>query len=147
MSFTEQASIVINRPVQDVWEYVIRNNGWRRPYVLEVNKLTEGKIEAGTKYENKVNLAGNKMSIINEVIEIDPPTYLSWKQASEEGPMTTIEGRYILEPMNGKTHFTLSADYELKGLAKLLTPIMRWQTRKKIYPKLLKQLKEILEND
>ena len=146
MSFHEQKSIVIDRPIQAVWDYVLENDEWRRPMVLDVNKLTDGPPKPGTRYEDQVDMMGNKMSIVNEIIEIDPPTYLSWKQVSEEGPMTTILGSYTLEPLNGKTRFTLGAEYELKGLAKLITPIMRWQVRNKIYPNLLEQLKETLEN-
>ena len=147
MPFHEQVNILIDRPIQAVWGYVLENDEWRRPYVVEVTKLTDGPIKSGTQYEDKVDMMGTEMTIVNEVVEIDPPHFLSWKQISEEGPMTTILGSYTLESLNGKTRFTLGADYKLKGLAKLLKPLMRFQIRKKIYPNLLNQLKEILEHE
>ena len=145
MSFHEEESIVIERPIQDVWDYVLENDEWRRPMILNVTKLSDGPPESGTRYEDKFDMMGKEMAVVNEIVEIDPPRYLSWKQVTEEGPMNTILGTYTLESLDGKTRFTLGADYEMNGLAKLLTPIMRWQVRSRIYPNILAQLKEILE--
>jgi len=146
MPFTVRERIVIDRPREDVWEYVANQDEWRRPTVQAVRKLTEGRPEVGTRYEDTVELMGRKLTIVNELLSYDPPRSMSWKQVDETGPAYAIEGRYDLEALNGKTRFTLSTEYGTPGLGRLLAPFIRQRLANRVYPKLLSQLKDALED-
>lgn len=146
MAFTVRESIVIDRPREDVWDYVANHNEWRRPTVVAVRKLTEGPPEVGTRYEDTVALMGRKMTIVNELLSYDPPRSMSWKQVEEKGPAYAIEGRYELDALNGKTRFTLATEYGTPGLGRLLAPFIRQRLANQIYPTLLSQLKDALES-
>jgi hypothetical protein len=41
MAFRVEESVVIDRPREEVWDYVIEHDEWRRPDVLEVGKVTD----------------------------------------------------------------------------------------------------------
>lgn len=145
MAFKVEASIVIDRPRDDVWDYVVKHDDWRRPDVIEVRKLTDGPPGSGTRYEDTVQMMGREMTVVNEVRRFEPPSYMSWTQVSEEGPVQTVEGSYQLESLDGKTRFTLAGDYQASGLLRLLTPLIRRQLQNDTFPTFLRQLKEILE--
>ena len=147
MSFTVKESILIDRPREDVWAYVVEHDDWRRPDVVEVRKLTEGPPGAGTRYEDTVPMMGREMTVVNEVLRFEPPGYISWTQVSDEGPVQTVEGSYELESVDGKTRFTLSGTYEASGLLRLLTLLIRRQLQNDTFPTFVSQLKEILEKE
>lgn len=146
MPFKAEESIIIDRPRQEVWDYVIDHDDWRRPDVLEVRKLTDGPPGEGTRYEDTVRLMGREMMTVNEVLQFEPPRYISWTQVGDEGPARTVEGSYELESRDGRTRFTLSGEYEASGLFRLLAPLIRRQLQNNTFPTFLRQLKEILEN-
>jgi uncharacterized protein YndB with AHSA1/START domain len=146
MSFTVRESIVIDSPREDVWEYVANQDEWRRPTVLAVRKLTEGPPKVGTRYEDTVKLMGRDMTIVNELLSYDPPRSMSWKQVEETGPAYAIKGRYDLDALNGKTQFTLSTEYGTPGLGRLVAPFIRRRLANHVYPTLLSQLKDALED-
>ena len=146
MAFTVEKSIVIDRPREDVWEYVIEHDEWRKPEVLEVRKLTEGPPEVGTRYEDTSQLMGRELKTVNEVTQFDPPEYISWTQVDKEGPAYTVKGSYELESLSGRTQFTLFGNYEAGGLWRMLAPLIRRRLQTDTFPTFLRQLKEILEN-
>jgi len=147
MALQVEESIIINRPREEVWAYVVEQDEWRRPDVINVEKLSDGPPGVGTQYKDTVEMMGNEMSVVNEIIHFEPPSKLSWTQVSEQGPIETLEGSYLLEALDGKTRFTLMGTYQASGLAKLLTPLMQWQLQNKIFPRFVRQLKEILESE
>jgi uncharacterized protein YndB with AHSA1/START domain len=147
MAFKVEESIVIDQPREEVWDYVIEHDEWRRPDVIEVRKLTEGPPGVGSRYEDTAKMMGRELVLVNEVQRFEPPRLISWTQVSEEGPVETIEGSYTLESLDGKTRFTLMGEYKTGGLLGLLTPVIRRQLQNKTYPKILNQLKEILETE
>lgn len=40
MGFTVRESTSIDRPREDVWDYVVEHEEWRQPQVVRVRKLT-----------------------------------------------------------------------------------------------------------
>lgn len=146
MAFRVEESVVIDRPRQEVWDYVIGHDDWRRPDVLEVRKLTDGPPGKGTRYEDTARVMGRELKTVNEVVRFDPPGYISWTQLGEDGPAQTIEGSYELETLGQRTRFTLSGEYEASGLFRLMVPLIRRQLQNDTFPRFLRQLKEILEN-
>jgi uncharacterized membrane protein len=145
MAFTVEQSIEIERPRQEVWDYVIEHDEWRRPQILEVRPLSDGPPDVGTRYEDKAQMMGREMKVVNELVRFEPPRLVAWTQVERRGPLYTVEGRYELASVDGGTRFTLSADYEAPGLWRLVAPLIRRQINTKIYPSLLGQLKSILE--
>lgn len=145
MPFRVEESIMIERPREEVWAYVLEHNDWRSPEVVEVRKLTDGPPGEGTRYEDRVQMMGRELIVINEVRRFDPPRTMSWTQVGEAGPAYTEEGSYELESVDGETRFTLAADYGAVGLWRLLVPLIKRQLQKDLYPRYLRQLKEHLE--
>ena len=145
MGFTVEESVVIDRPREDVWDYVVEHDEWRRPQVVRVRKLTPGPPGSGTRYEDTVQMMGREMRTVNEVLDFEPPSIISWTQVDKGGPAYTVKGSYELEDLDGKTRFTLFGNYEAEGLWRLLVPLIRRQLQNDTYPTFLGQLKDILE--
>lgn len=148
MPFTIEQSVTIDRPIEEVWEYVVHEDAWRRPFVTRVERLDDGPVKPGSRYEDSFNVAGSEGTVVNEITKVERPTYLEWSQPEGQGgPVRVLEGAYVLEDMSGQTRFTLTNTYEGNGLWKLVMPLMRLQVAKRIYPKMLQQLKEHLASD
>jgi uncharacterized protein YndB with AHSA1/START domain len=143
MAFTVQESVIIDRPLEAVWHYVVEHDEWRHPEVKEVRKLTDGDPGVGTQYEDTIEMMGQEMTVVNEITEFNPPNRMAWEQVSEEGPVRTVEGSYELEPVDGKTRFTLTGTYEATGLTQVISPIIRGQIDS-MFERFVEQLKEIL---
>jgi uncharacterized protein YndB with AHSA1/START domain len=146
MAFRVEESILIDRPREEVWDYVMAHNDWRRPEVLEVRKLTDGPAGEGARYEDTVQMMGREMTVVNEISQLEPPSYISWSQVGEEGPAYSEKGSYELESVNGKTRFTLAGRYRATGFWRLLVPMIRRRLQNDTFPRYLRQLKEGLES-
>lgn len=147
MAFKVEESIVIDRPPEEVWQYVVEHNEWRRPDIVQVRKLTDGPVGSGTRYENTARQMGREMTTVNEVQRFEPPRYISWTQVGRNGPAYTVEGCYQLESLDGKTRFTLVGNYEAPGLWQLMVPFIRRKIENDIFPRFVRQLKDILESE
>jgi uncharacterized protein YndB with AHSA1/START domain len=145
MAITVEQSINIDRPIEEVWDYLLNHNEWRRPYVLGVRKITESGHGVGARYEDRFKAMGLEGTVVNELTEFEPPRRMSWTQPDKKGPVYVVTGSYTLESLDGRTRFTLTNRYEMPGLWRLLTPLLRRQTEREIYPTLLRQLKQAIE--
>jgi uncharacterized protein YndB with AHSA1/START domain len=136
-------SVVLAKPVEEVWRFLTdpdRDTNWRRPHVLSSRKLTDGPLGVGSRFETVNKFWGKKETVVTEIIAMDPPRLLSWKQVNK-GTFVT-DGSYRLEPANEGTRFTLTLVGEGKGLFKLLAKrFARYQDRE-VIPLFLQQLKE-----
>lgn len=147
MAFTIEQDVTINRPIAEVWDYVVEHDDWRRPFVLSVRKLTNGPHDVGSRYENSVKIGFKSGTVVNELTAFNPPTRMSWTQPERHGPVSVIAGSYLLESLGEtQSRFTLTNTYEPMGVFRLLAPIARHQVATKVYPQLLRQLKENIEN-
>ena len=82
-----QLGILIDRPVQDVWDYVMDLPGtprWR-PRMSGARWTSDGPPEVGSRFEVSVRMLGYTFRFDLEVTEWEPPHYFAYLQ--EQGPV------------------------------------------------------------
>ena len=140
-------SIVIDRPVEQVWAWLNDEQHdlvWRRPYLKELRRT--GPYEVGVKFEG-INKGGWKAErFVNEVTEYVPRQRIAWRQLTDVATVPRA-GSYTLEGSVGHTKFTLEIEIGLPGIAKVLERPMSAIAKRTVGPTLLKQLKEAIEKE
>jgi uncharacterized protein YndB with AHSA1/START domain len=140
-------SIVIDRPVEQVWAWLNDEQHdlvWRRPYLKELRRM--GPYEVGVKFEG-INKGGWKAErYVDEVTEYRPPVRIAWRQLTNVATVPRA-GTYTLEGHDGHTKFTLEIEFAFTGIARALERPMSMMAKKMVGPTLLKQLKEAIEKE
>lgn len=116
---TFEASILVRRPVKDVFEFVadgLNGSKWNSA-VVEVMKISEGSIGIGTRYWMTRELPSGKVENTFEIIEYEPDKKLTVKITS--GP-TPFVYHYRFEPDEQGTMLSMTAEAEKKGLIEVL---------------------------
>src|SRR5258708_2999183 len=139
--------MVINRPIQEVWSYIVNEANapiWRRPYVKHVTRVGAGPTAVGTRFQGVMSSGG---TYVTEITHYEPPVRMSWAFVSyPAGPMKGREGSYLLAAEGPGTRVTLDETSDAVGLlgtalsfptSVLLTAV--------IGPRLLKQLQAGIE--
>jgi uncharacterized protein YndB with AHSA1/START domain len=148
MGLTARTSVVINRPVEEVWAYLNDHSNeteWRRPSLKKLEQVGTGPARPGTRYEGVIALGPIKAPYVNELTEYEPPHRLAWKAISSAGWIIGSSGSYTLEDENGHTRFTHEITLEPNNFAgKLVMPLVGASGSSTVMP-LVKQLKEALE--
>ena len=145
-----QATIVIDRPIQDVWNYLDDHQNdrvWRRPNLKQLEQIGSGPVGAGTRFEGAVAAIGPKRyPYVNEITAYEPPQRVAWKAISSAGWVIGSEGSYTLEADGDRrTRMIFSITMEpITFAGKLVAPLMSPMGPNLVMP-LLKQLKEALE--
>jgi len=138
-----EASIVINRPVEDVWEYVedpANAPEWHSG-VLESEKISQGPTGVGTTYRAVIMFLGRRLEGTLEVTEYELHKRVRTKMTM--GPLSFEETR-IFEPVEGGTRFTIIGEGELRGFFRFADPIV-WRMAQRDMEGSLAQLKGMLE--
>lgn len=145
MAITIEQHIVIDRPVEAVWDYLVNHDEWRKPIVKSVRKISDRPHGEGARYQNKVSM-GREMTIINRITAFDPPHKMTWIQENPTAPVYTAEGHYLLEPVEeGRTRFTLKLTSQPVGLWRVLAPVFKLMFARGVAPSLVKKLKQNME--
>ncbi len=119
--FSLEKSIVIHRPVEDVFVFV--SNSENRPKwvpVKEVRKTTTGPIGVGTTFTNVIKMMGRDQVSSLEVVEYLPNQAYTFKTA---WPFP-CHLHHTLNPSGDGTRVTLRLEAQLNGFFKLLQPFM-----------------------
>jgi uncharacterized membrane protein len=129
-----QATITIDRPVQDVWDYLDDHRNdlvWRRPNTQKLEQVGTGP---------------KRYPYVNEITAYEPPNHVAWKAISSAGWVIGRQGSYTLEADGDRrTRMIFSITMEpITFAGKLVAPLMNPMGPNLIMP-LLKQLKEALE--
>jgi uncharacterized protein YndB with AHSA1/START domain len=134
--------IVIHRPVSEVWSFLAdaENDPKWRDGVLEIERVAgEG---VGTRYRQRVRGPGGR-SIPADIELTDFVRDSSIGFGTIAGPVRP-RGRYELQPLPEGTHLRFSLDAELRGLKRLMTPILKRTMATEVGR--LRQLKRVLED-
>lgn len=134
-------SVQLEQPLGEVWDFLMSNDHWRRPFVRSVLSLTTGEIGVGSRYENVIAFGPISFVVVNEITRFDPPQRLTWRQVNTT-PITTVEGNYILEPSHGGTRFSLESTAETHGWTAPPAFVAKWSTEKLIARRLFTQLRD-----
>jgi carbon monoxide dehydrogenase subunit G len=117
-----ERSIVIDRPVEEVWSYVhdpSRDVTWQST-LIESEQLTDGPLGVGTKVREVRQFLGVRIEMAWEVTEYEPTSRSSIKGVS--GPVP-LNGSYLLEAVDGGTRLTVTGELDAHGLFKLAEPV------------------------
>jgi uncharacterized membrane protein len=138
-----ERSIVIDRPVEEVWEFVhdVANDRLWQTTLVESEQLTDGPLGVGTRVREVRHFLGLKIELAWEVTEFEPTRRSAIKGIS--GPVP-LSGGYRLEPLEAGTRFTVSGELDAHGLFKLAEPVFARITARELEAN-LGHLKDLLE--
>lgn len=140
-----ERSIVIDRPVDEVWEFVhdpTKDALWQTT-LTESEKLTDGPLRVGTRVREVRHFLGRRIELAWEVTEYEPNRKSAIRGISGPVPLT---GGYRLEALDGATRFTVSGELDAHGLFKLAEPVFARITRRELEAN-LGHLKDLLETE
>jgi uncharacterized protein YndB with AHSA1/START domain len=139
----EQGSVIIRRPVEEVFAYVtdLTHSAEWQAGLLEVRKLTDGPVGVGTRYAFVRQFMGRKVEAANEFVAYEPNRKVQFRIAS--GPMPG-QGTYLFEATPDGTKVTSIVELEPGGLSRLATPLIAASLRREITAG-LPVLKELVE--
>jgi carbon monoxide dehydrogenase subunit G len=116
--------IEVGRAIEEVFAYLTdlsKLAEWD-PRVVSVELETDLPMSVGTRMRETRSLLGRTVEQLVEVSEHEPPRLFSLRIL--EGPVP-LDGRNVLEPIDGGTRIRFRGEGELRGAAKLLQPLMR----------------------
>ncbi|MFH1183839.1 MAG: SRPBCC family protein [Chloroflexota bacterium] len=138
-----ETSIVINRPIEEVFTYVtnLENNIKWMTGVIAAHMTSAEPIKQGSTYKFNIKTMGMTMETSGEVTAYERPGKYAWKATSGPFPMS---GMTTFEPAEGGTRVTDMIEAEPGGFFKLAEPLLMKQQQGQMEAD-MKKLKEILE--
>jgi carbon monoxide dehydrogenase subunit G len=127
---TLRNALDIDRPVADVYDFIvnIENAPKWQPAVLEVKRLTPGPVRIGTQFREVAAMMGRRISTVCEITELEQAHRIAFRGTST-GPFS-YDTTYTLEPAGNATRVNIVGNFRLKGLWRLLEPVVRFEVRK-----------------
>jgi uncharacterized membrane protein len=118
-----EKSIVINRPVEEVFAFVSPGENWSQwaTELVETKKTSEGPLGVGTTYTHVAQMLGRRIENGYEVTEYEPNKKVSMKSTS--GPIPA-ETSLTVESVEGGTKLALTVAAEIAGVFKLAEPLV-----------------------
>lgn len=138
-----ERSIVIDRPVDEVWEFVhdpAKDPLWQT-MLVESEQIADGPMGVGTKVREVRHFLGLRVETAWEVTEYEPNRRSGIESIS--GPVP-FRGGYVLEPVDGATKLTAAGALDGHGFFKLAEPIFARMTARELEAN-LGHLKDLLE--
>jgi uncharacterized protein YndB with AHSA1/START domain len=116
-----EATVVIDRPIEQVFDFLVDGENDKKfsARVLEMRKVTEGPIRAGTVYASTVKDAGIKTEREFELEVVERPTRIRWRELSK-APVVVPAGGYDLVSEGGGTRVTLFNELVGQGFGNLI---------------------------
>jgi ribosome-associated toxin RatA of RatAB toxin-antitoxin module len=139
-----QASIVINRPVGQVFAYVANPDKWPEWLAgnMETQVTSAGPVGVGATIRSVGAFLGQRFETMMVVAECEANTKFSTRSIS--GPFS-FESTHTFEPVNGGTRLTHTLEGELGGFFKLAEPLLDAAVKRQSEGN-YKTLKHILES-
>jgi hypothetical protein len=119
------ASIVIDRPVQEVFDFLAAgtNDPAFSPRITEIRQTSDGPVGVGTTFDSTAVDAGRPTKRTNVITAYEAPTTLRWAETSKNA-VTGSEGGYDLEAVSEtSTRLTFFNVLEGHGFGKLIAPL------------------------
>ena|SRR5215210_1018275 len=144
MTAREEHSVVIDRPIEEVFAYLTdaNNDSLWQASTLETEQTSEGPVGVGTIYRSVSKFLGRTIETTLEVTEHEPPRKQCIRATS--GPIPAA-GCYLLEPADGgSTRFTQTLEAEVGGFFRLAEPLVARAFRRQMQADMA-TLKDLLE--
>ena len=137
-----EGSVMIDRPVEEVWKFIsdISNLPKWEPAILEVRPTSAGPIGVGSTIE----IRRKNMTIPQRITEYEPNRKFTFVVTS--GPAKGTTGTYSVEKIEEKTRITVSGDFKVNGIYKLVGPFITPSERREAVAS-LGNVKRILESE
>ena len=141
--FRLEHSVVINRPIEQVFEYVtnIENAPKWKSRLLEVTRTSEGPVGVGTTTTHVGQFLVWRPKTNAEITEYKPNRKLGFKTTSG---LLLAMGEFTFESVEGGTRVTLVSGMKPTGFLKLVGPILARPSQSHLETEFAK-LKELLE--
>lgn len=127
MSIQLESSTEIDRPVEEVFEYVssVENNAEWEPRVVE-SPPAEGEMGLGTTWRPVVEGLTGPAETTMECIAYDPPTRFGYTTPTGMmgGRLKTVEAIYTFTGDGDRTRVEWSGTIEVSGVLRLLEPLL-----------------------
>ena len=139
-----QQSVVINRPVEQVFEFVcdLENDPKWTPGTV-MRRTSQGPLGVGTTFEQHDRFMGRRMNFSVEVTDYEPPRKIGLKTTSGQ---LSFGGHRMFEPVNeGATRVTFAGEGHAPGLMKLAEPLLAAAGERRLRVQ-LGNLKRLLES-
>jgi uncharacterized protein YndB with AHSA1/START domain len=140
-----KTSVVINQPVEKVFEFVTKPENDIKWYVgLESwDHTPDEPAGVGSTSQSKIRFLGIPVEVTWEVVEYEPPNKIEVKTI--EGPVS-VEAEYVLEAVGeGRTKLTVSGEADVADVFDLVEPIIERIARRQ-WDASLENLKDLLES-
>lgn len=142
MGISAQESIVIKRPIEDVFAFLSNmENSPLYGRTIKTAKVSDGPISVGTEFREEGKLMGRRMTGLVEVTEFDPPTRFSYVNR-----MGNIFERanFTFEAVGEGTRTSFAGEGDMGRFGELLAPIFSRMASREMQS-LFKSLKVVLE--
>jgi uncharacterized membrane protein len=139
-----EESIVINRPLQEVFDYVsdVGNYPEWMAHALEVRKDTEGPPQQSDRFILAIKSVGRRWETPYERTSYEPNRHYTDRAVG--GPIPNQQWDCTFEEVSGGTRLTRAVEAEADGLLKLLEPLQKRAAERQLRTD-LKTLKDLLE--
>ena len=119
-----ETSVVINRPIDDVFEFVsdVENNPLWQASVVEGKQTSPGSLGVGTTIMTTSRYFGLRLTTDWEVVEYEPHKKYVARSGSGRGQ---AKGAWSFEPVAEGTRIALEAEMGLSGLLRIIEPILK----------------------
>lgn len=135
--------LTINRSIQDVFAFILdgtKSPLWR-PGVLDVQRVSTPPDGVGAKFKQGMKGPGGRIDADYEIVKCQAPTLIEFQVTA--GPARPT-GTYQLAAQGTSTVVTFILDYQPKGLAKLMDPMIASQMKTEVAT--LANLKSYMES-
>ena len=129
--FKFEKSILINRPQQEVFDFVtdLNNDSKWQSGIESVERTSDGPIGVGSTWRYKSKLLGREVETEIEMTGYDPPNQASVKSIG--GPVP-FENTYTFESKDGGTQMTFNGQAEMGGFFKMAEGLVGKQLEKQM---------------
>ena len=121
------ADLTINRPLAAVFAWLTNADNQRKfdQGSLEMQLLTPGPWHAGTQFREIRNLGGRRTTVLSEVAELEQNKRFVIRSKTGPGWL----GVWVFEPDGESTRLHWTGELRMKGLSRLLEPLIGRQMR------------------
>lgn len=140
---TEQAHIVIDCPIETVFNFVAEPANFRQwqPFVVEADLTSPRPMRVGSTYRYIFEAIGHRIETTGRITELEPNRKYSF--ASESAPFP-IRGGYLFEAIDQYTLLTVMGDMEPCGFFKTTEMLVTHLFKKQVETSLV-TLRRLLE--
>lgn len=137
-----ESKITIRRPVKQVFDFILdgTNNPSWRPGVMDIQRVPGQSNGVGAKFKQGMKGPGGRIDADYEIVECQPNASIKFQVTA--GPARPT-GTYLFQAAGDETVVTFVLDYQPKGLARLMDPMISKQMQAEVAT--LANLKAYLE--